>query len=62
MLGCIRNQDQYGEGITLNYQDDDSYRTIPGGVLSIIFKILFYSYIILKWSAMTNKKDWTLTI
>ena len=28
----------------------------------MIFKVLFYAYIILKWQAMMNKKDWRLTI
>jgi hypothetical protein len=39
-----------------------TFKTVPGGLLSMIFKTLFYCYIILKWQAMTNKKDWRLTI
>ena len=62
VLGCVRGQDQYGQGIVLNYQDDDTFKTVPGGILSVIFKILFYSYVILKWNAMSYKKDWNITI
>ena len=61
-MGWIKGHDIYGKAIPLNYKSGASFKTVPGGVLSLIFKLLFYFYILLKWQAMTNKKDWRLTI
>ena len=48
----IRSYDLYGQPINLNYLGEDSYKTIPGGLLSIVFKIVFLAYIVLKGKQM----------
>ena len=57
-MDWFRGQDQYGKGITLNFQNAGKFKTVPGGVLSVIFRILIWCFIFLKWQDMTNKKDW----
>lgn len=57
LLGFVKTQDQYGKKINLNYQDDGTYKTVPGGCLSLIFKVLLFGFFIVEWSAMTNYKD-----
>ena len=61
-MAWFRSQDQYGKGITLNFQNAAKYKTVPGGVLSVMFRILIWCFIFLKWQDMTNKKDWRITI
>ena len=36
----IKSFDKFGAALSLNYNGEDSYQTIPGGVLSLIFRVL----------------------
>ena len=62
MMNWFRGQDQYGTGITLNFQNAAKYTTVPGGMLTVIFKILISFFVFLKYQDMTYKKDWRITI
>ena len=57
----VRNQDIYGQPIQLNYEGEDTYKTIPGGILSIIILFLMLCYTMLKGKAMVGYEDWNLS-
>ena len=60
-LGFLRNQDSYGTPISLNYQGDDTFKTIPGGLISIVFIFLFTCYCIVKAQTMIKYQNWRIT-
>ena len=57
----VRSQDIYGQPIQLNYEGDDTFKTIPGGILSIIILFLMLCYTILKAKSMVGYEDWNLS-
>ena len=57
----LRGYDNYGQAVTLNYQGDDTYKTIPGGILSLFSLICMFFYTILKLKYMLYKEEWELT-
>jgi hypothetical protein len=40
---------------------DDTFKTLPGGLLSIFINIVLLSYSVLKFSDMVNKVNWQIT-
>ena len=56
----IKEKDMYGQPITLNYQGSDTYKTIPGGILSIILLVCVIAYGFLKGKYMVDKEEWSL--
>ena len=56
----IRDQDMYGQPINLNFDGEETYNTIPGGLISIIFLISILSYALLKTKFMVNVEEWQL--
>ena len=61
IFGKIRDHDIYGQPISLNFEGDDTFKTFPGGILSILFKIVLLGYILSKFEAMHQKHDWQIT-
>ena len=60
-IGYIRGYDDYGAPINLNYKGSETFQTFPGGLLSFIIRFILTCYGILRWVAMVQKKDWTIT-
>ena len=56
----IRNQDAFGQNISLNFKGEDSYKTIPGGILSVFVVLCLLSYFALKLKYMVNVEEWSL--
>tara|TARA_B110000285_G_C14964080_1_gene533140 strand:+ start:233 stop:556 length:324 start_codon:yes stop_codon:yes gene_type:complete len=56
----IKSQDMYGQPISLNYEGEDSFKTLPGGILSLTLTILIVFYGILKFKFMLNIETWSL--
>ena len=56
----IRDKDMYGQPINLNFAGQETYNTIPGGIISIIFLISILSYALLKTKFMVNVEEWQL--
>lgn len=44
--------------MTLNYEGEDSFKTVPGGLISIGILVIMFGYLILKFSSMINYDDW----
>ena len=46
-LEFVRDQDMFGETISLNFKGKTSFQTLPGGFLSITIKfvLLWYSFL-----------------
>lgn len=57
----LRSKDRFGQTIPLNYNGADRFNTAPGGFISIIVKLLFYGYMLLKFKYMVNIEEWKLT-
>ena len=56
----IKSFDQYGQPITLHYQGEDTFKTCPGGFISLIVLFFITMYTILKGKSMFQRQDWTL--
>ena len=56
----IRDRDIYGQAISLNYKGNDTFKTVPGGLLSILLLILILAYTFLKGKYMVDKEEWSL--
>ena len=58
--GSIKNQDSFGQPVPINYDGDDTFKTVPGGILSIFTLVCFIGYFILKLKYMINHEEWSL--
>ena len=56
----IKSYDIYGEPIQLNYQGEDTYKTCPGGIISLIFLSSVFCYGILKFDFMFTHSQWSI--
>jgi len=56
----VRGQDQFGSSITLNFKGEDSFKTLPGGFISLLLSLCFVSYLFLKLKLMVNSEEWKL--
>ena len=52
----IKERDIYGQPISLNYKGDDTFKTVPGGLLSILLLFLIMAYTFLKGKYMVDKE------
>ena len=56
----IRSKDSYGQTLNLNFDGEEAYKTIPGGMVTLLFLLLVGSYAFVKAKAMYNVEEWTL--
>ena len=61
MNGKIKEYDMFGQPIPINYAGEDTFKTLPGGMLSVVVLIMVISYMILKFKYMYNHEEWSLT-
>lgn len=47
--------------MTLNYRGDDTFKTVPGGLLSMFVILAVLSYGLLKFKYMYSREQWSLT-
>lgn len=59
-LSAVRDQDIFGQPIPLTYDGSDTFKTFPGGVLSILVFLCMLFYFVLKLKYMINKEEWKL--
>ena len=57
----IRGKDAFGTGVSLNFKGEDTFNTIPGGLMSVIMMLFVYSYCIMKFKEMILVETWSLT-
>ena len=50
----------YGHPITFNFNGQSMFKTIPGGLLSIIAILFSLSYAILKLKQMLTHSEWSI--
>ena len=51
----ITNRDMFGQPVSLNYKGQDTYKTIPGGLLSLLILFVLIMYTVLKTKYMIMK-------
>ena len=56
----VKGYDMYGQSVSLNYQGEDSFKTCPGGIISIIILVTLFFYSLLKFKYMIFKEEWSL--
>ena len=56
----IRTWDYYGQPITLKYNGNESFQTLPGALLSIMARIILFGYVLFKGSGLLMNTDWIL--
>ena len=57
----IVDHDQFGQPIPINFQGEDTFKTLPGGFLSIFLTVMLLSYFLLKAKYMMTYREWSLT-
>ena len=50
----------YGQPITLHYKGEDTFKTCPGGLISMTILLIIFCYAILKGKSMIKREDWSL--
>ena len=60
LLNFIRNMDNYGVPVKLNFKGKDSYQTLPGGILSLILLLLMATFTAIKGKRLLMKEDWII--
>ena len=56
----ITGQDMFGTDIHMNYRGDDTFRTFPGGLISIFCLAVSFAYFGMKLKQMVLRENWTL--
>jgi hypothetical protein len=49
----------YGKPVSLNYGGETSFKTVPGGILSLMVLFTLGFFIIFKLYPILNNKNWT---
>jgi len=57
----LRNRDYFGEPVQLNFKGDSTYKTTPGGIISLCCTICILAYTALKLKYMIHKEEWQVT-
>ena len=55
-----KGYDSFGTPVSLNFRGEDTFNTIPGGILSMIMMAMAYCYGIMKLKEMVFVEDWSL--
>ena len=56
-LSQVRDFDNFGKPISVNYKGDSQYRTLPGAILTLILKVLIFTFTILSILEMITYKN-----
>mmetsp|Transcript_11629 Transcript_11629/g.17646 ORF Transcript_11629/g.17646 Transcript_11629/m.17646 type:complete len:120 (+) Transcript_11629:45-404(+) len=56
----VKSYDIFGQPVSLNYQGQATYKTCPGGMISMVIKTMLFFYIILKLKYLIFKEEWKL--
>jgi hypothetical protein len=56
----VKNLDNFGQPVPINFDGDDTFKTLPGGMLSICMLFYLCCYILLQFIYMINSQDWSL--
>ena len=48
MNDYVKSYDEYGQPISLHYEGEDSFKTCPGGIISMIILAIIYIYALVK--------------
>ena len=54
----LRNKDTYGQQVQINYGGEDTFKTIPGGIISLSVTFIIYCYMVLRYISMHQTRDW----
>lgn len=61
LVSLIRDFDDYGAPISLRHQGRESFRTVPGALLSILCKTVILIYLMLRGQSLIYSLDWQLS-
>ena len=56
----IKSFDSFGQPLAFNYKGDQTYKTLPGAMVSIIVYIIIGTYFVYRAKAMISDDDWDL--
>lgn len=52
--------DGYGQPVTLNFMGDETFRTVPGGAITIAIILVWFALSITKFQRLILREDWTV--
>jgi DMSO/TMAO reductase YedYZ heme-binding membrane subunit len=50
----------YGQPITLHYEGDDTFKTCPGGMISMVLLLIIFCYFLTNGKSMLKREGWSL--
>ena len=56
----IKSYDKYGQPIPLNYDGEDTFKTCPGGLTTVIIYLIMLMYVTLRVVQLKGRDDWSL--
>ena len=56
----VKSYDVYGQPISLHYEGEDTYKTCPGGLISMVILFIIYVYALVKGKQMMVREEWSL--
>ena len=60
MRDHMKSYDAYGQPISLHYEGEDSFKTCPGGCISLLLILIIYIYALVKGKQMLRREEWSL--
>ena len=61
LLNHIKDWDMFGQPVQFNYRGKSEYTTVPGGLLSIVLRVVGLVYLAFRMQLLIFDGDWTLT-
>ena len=58
MYNYLKSLDIYGVPVSFNYKGSETFQTMPGAVLSIVFRVMAITYLVFKGANLAFDKDW----
>jgi hypothetical protein len=59
---CLKKFDNYGVPVSLNFKGKETFKTVPGGILSILVMLIIAVFSLLKFKRLIQREDWNLNI
>lgn len=56
----IKGFDGYGQPVTLNFMGDETFKTVPGGAITVAIILIWFALSITKFQRLINREDWTV--
>ena len=60
LYDSLKSHDEFGQGIAINYQGNETFQTLPGALLSLVSKVMLVIYVFYKGKSLVLDQAWSL--